>query len=63
MVYRYEYIKNALMMSHDYIKRIVEPGDIVIDATAGNGNDTLMLANLVGRSGKSLFFRYTRKSY
>lgn len=29
----------------------VNPGDTVIDATAGNGNDTLTLANAVGESG------------
>ncbi|MFC4321634.1 class I SAM-dependent methyltransferase [Litchfieldia salsa] len=29
----------------------VSPGDIVIDATIGNGHDTLYLANLVGESG------------
>ncbi|NMB96096.1 MAG: methyltransferase domain-containing protein [Clostridiaceae bacterium] len=55
-------LKNALMMSHDYIKRIVEPGDIVIDATAGNGNDTLMLANLVGESGKVYSFDIQEKA-
>lgn len=27
-------------------KRLIKPGDITIDATCGNGNDTLMLCNL-----------------
>ena len=39
--------KNALGITHDYIRRLVQPGDTVIDATAGNGNDTLFLAQLV----------------
>lgn len=39
----------------DIIKRVitetVKEGDICIDATAGRGNDTLLLCNLVGESG------------
>jgi methylase of polypeptide subunit release factors len=34
----------------------VEKGDRVIDATAGNGHDTLFLAELVGESGRVLAF-------
>jgi hypothetical protein len=32
--------------AHQYWKAIVMPGDAVIDATCGNGQDTLMLAQL-----------------
>jgi tRNA A58 N-methylase Trm61 len=39
----------------DYAKRVVEgvvkPGEITIDATIGQGNDTLFLAQLVGAEG------------
>ena len=35
-----------------YIKEIVGKGDCVIDATVGNGNDTLKLSNAVGENGK-----------
>ena len=45
------YIKNALVISHRYVNDIVKPGDTVIDATAGNGNDTAFLAELVGNDG------------
>ena len=31
-------------------------GDICIDATAGNGHDTLLLAELVGASGSIIAF-------
>lgn len=48
--------KNALEITHDYMKRLVCPGDTVIDATAGNGNDTLFLAGLVGKSGRVYAF-------
>lgn len=45
------YDKNALKLSHEYLKTHVCSGDIVIDATMGRGRDTLLLANLVGSSG------------
>jgi ubiquinone/menaquinone biosynthesis C-methylase UbiE len=32
-------------------KEVVLPGDIVVDATCGNGNDTLALAKLVFADG------------
>jgi predicted methyltransferase len=34
----------------------IKQGDIVVDATAGNGNDTLALSNLVGAQGKVYAF-------
>lgn len=49
-------IKNSLAQSHALIERIVQPGDIVVDATAGNGNDTAFLARLVGEKGKVYTF-------
>ena len=44
-------ILNALGLSHQYGRQAVRPGDRVIDATAGNGGDTLFLAELVGPAG------------
>lgn len=44
-------LSNSLAISHEIIKRIVKPGDTVVDATMGNGNDTLLLAGLVGDKG------------
>ena len=43
---------NALTLSHKFIGEHVKPGQLVIDATAGKGKDTLMLCKLVGDSGK-----------
>jgi tRNA A58 N-methylase Trm61 len=34
------------------IEKAVKQGDPVVDATAGNGHDTLFLANLVGETGR-----------
>ena len=41
----------ALRFSHQLLKETVSEGDHVIDATMGNGNDTLFLAGLVGPTG------------
>jgi SAM-dependent methyltransferase len=41
----------ATELAHDVIRRHVRPGDAVVDATAGNGKDTLFLARLVGTGG------------
>jgi predicted methyltransferase len=49
-------LKNSLSISHELVSKVVQPGDIVVDATMGNGNDTLFLANLVGDEGKVYAF-------
>ncbi|MGE5545025.1 MAG: class I SAM-dependent methyltransferase [Bacillota bacterium] len=47
--------RNAVNLSHLCVKRVVKPGDTVIDATCGNGHDTLFLAQLV-TEGRVLAF-------
>lgn len=42
---------SAQKQSHELLKEIVAHGDLVIDATAGKGHDTLLLAQLVGQDG------------
>lgn len=44
-------LNTALRYSHELLSDIIEIGDQVIDATMGNGNDTLFLAEKVGTSG------------
>lgn len=56
-------IKNALHQSHEIIEKIVKPGDAVIDATAGNGGDTLFLADLVGPKGKVWSFDIQKQAH
>ena len=34
-----------------FIREQVKPGDLCIDATMGNGNDTLLLSTLCGEDG------------
>lgn len=41
---------------HQFIRAHVQEGDLCIDATAGNGYDTLFLAELVGTVGKVIAF-------
>ncbi|MFC0611479.1 class I SAM-dependent methyltransferase [Scopulibacillus daqui] len=45
-------IKGAVEFSHHCLSKVIQPGDTVVDATAGNGHDTLFLAKLVGKSGR-----------
>ncbi|MGX7133451.1 tRNA (mnm(5)s(2)U34)-methyltransferase [Enterococcus songbeiensis] len=47
---------SALRFSHQLVKEILQPGDYAVDATMGNGNDTLFLAQLVGETGKVYAF-------
>ena len=39
-----------------FIKEQVSPGDLCIDATMGNGNDTLILSTLCGKDGSIIAF-------
>lgn len=41
----------AMRYSHLLLKEILQPGDSALDATMGNGNDTALLAELVGTNG------------
>lgn len=41
---------------HHFIAEHVKPGDVCIDATAGNGNDTEFLCRLTGDGGSVLAF-------
>lgn len=40
-------LPSALRYSHQLLQEIIEPTDTVVDATMGNGHDTLFLAQLV----------------
>lgn len=41
---------------HHFMKEQIQKGDICIDATAGQGYDTLLLCQLVGETGKVIAF-------
>ena len=44
-------LQTALHFSHTLLTEILQPGDHAIDATMGNGYDTLFMAELVGKTG------------
>lgn len=46
--------------AQDALRRVIRPGDIVIDATAGNGHDTRFLAEQVGSTGRVYAFDVQR---
>lgn len=46
-----ETLRGAVPLSHYFLRERVRPGDLVVDATCGNGFDTLLLARLVGEAG------------
>ena len=39
-------MKKPLAMAHDFLAQVITKDDIVVDATMGNGHDTLFLAKL-----------------
>lgn len=44
------------------LEHYIRPGDCVVDATIGNGNDTLKLCQLVGETGKVYGFDIQEKA-
>lgn len=49
-------LRSARWIASDVLHQVVQPGDTVIDATLGNGHDTVMLAELVGETGHVIGF-------
>lgn len=44
-------LKTAVQVAHQLARDRLDPGSIAVDATAGNGHDTLFLAQLAGETG------------
>ena len=49
-------LKSARFLAREVILRAVRPGDTAVDATMGNGHDTLMLCDAVGAGGRVYAF-------
>ena len=45
-------LERILPFARRVMEIAISPGDVVVDATLGNGHDTVFLANLVGPNGK-----------
>lgn len=55
-------LKGIIPFAHQILKETIKEGDVVVDATSGNGNDTLFLSKLVGNSGKVFAFDIQRQA-
>jgi predicted methyltransferase len=44
-------LEKVLPFARTLLEKAISPGDIIVDATIGNGHDTVWLANLVGEHG------------
>lgn len=49
-------LRAARQLAADVHRLVIRPGDTVIDATLGNGHDTVALAELVGAEGRVIGF-------
>lgn len=49
---RYKILNNTVTISKKYIEQYLKEGQIALDATVGNGNDTIIMADKVGSQGK-----------
>lgn len=45
-------LQSAVRLAHHYWQQLLLPGSIVIDATCGNGKDTIQLLKLISPTGK-----------
>lgn len=55
-------LKSILKYAHHLMQQTVSEGETVIDATCGNGNDTIFLSGLVGKEGHVLAFDIQRQA-
>jgi len=54
--------KKMTEIVHELLEEFVHEGDVVIDATMGNGNDTLKLCQCAGKSGRVYAFDIQKKA-
>jgi len=53
---------NAVLLAQKFLAEVLDEGCFAVDATAGNGYDTLFLATSVGSSGKVYSFDIQRSA-
>lgn len=47
---------NVIKLSHAIFQQVVKPGDVIVDATCGNGKDALFLAQLLQGKGRLVVY-------
>ncbi|HHW92307.1 MAG TPA: methyltransferase domain-containing protein [Firmicutes bacterium] len=52
----------SLSYAHELIRKVLGPGERAVDATAGNGHDTIFLARLVEKEGRVWAFDIQEKA-
>jgi hypothetical protein len=57
-----EFPPRPTRMAWIILREVIREGDVVIDATAGNGHDTAFLAECVGRGGRVIAFDIQREA-
>jgi len=55
-------LRGPVPLAHLLLRHFIRPGDNVVDATCGNGSDTLLLAELVGPDGRVWTFDIQREA-
>ncbi|MFD2681667.1 class I SAM-dependent methyltransferase [Bacillus seohaeanensis] len=55
-------LERILPFARQLLQKAVTPGDVVVDATLGNGHDTLFLAQIVGENGRVYGFDIQREA-
>ena len=55
-------LRSARYIAADCLRRFLLPGDTAVDATMGNGHDTLFLCELVGEKGRVYAFDIQRQA-
>lgn len=55
-------LRSARYLAADVLRKVLQPGDAAVDATMGNGHDTLLLCELVGEAGRVYAFDVQQKA-
>ena len=62
MFAKYPLFQSHIDLAHGLWKKIVKKGDLIIDATCGNGRDTLILAKLVFTSAQGALYAMDKQA-
>lgn len=47
----FQFLEDPIGVNRDFLASVVMPGDLVVDATCGNGHDSFFLRNQIGAQG------------